>query len=439
MSLTIQQYLQRGAATSKEIQTHTGLSQAVVSRRIKKMGNSVVTIDNQRPPYYILTCNAFGASDVIPITMTNGEGKNILITLLRPLIGKRFYIQALAQTPKVLLGLNGNGLYDDLPYFMDDLRPQGFIGKKIAQYMNTVSDEFPADPRHWNVDHIGRYLLSNGDDLPGNFKFGEQANIRIQRNPIVYYRKDYPNQAQNVLQGTIPGSSAGGEQPKFTLYNGESQSHVIVKFSPKDFDKTTRRWRDILISEQHAMETLHKYQWPAAQTQLLELEGRFFLESQRFDRTGQFGRISMLSLKSIDLEFSGLGSNWSKVMSALCTQGLVDEIDLNHTKILWAFGHLINNMDMHLGNLSLAINSNKFKLLPVYDMCSMGFAPKGGEITPYEFNPPSIKNLDLEDGFIDLVTEAAHHFWNQLGKDNRISDELKEFLQQGNPIDLMPK
>jgi hypothetical protein len=71
-------------------------------------------------------------------------------------------------------------------------------------------------------------------------------------------------------------------------------------------------------------------------------------------------------------------------LNALHKRNLVSRQHVDDVEILWLFGCFINNTDMHLGNLSYSIDRNVFRLLPVYDLCSMGFAPKsGGEVLPY--------------------------------------------------------
>lgn len=340
--------------------------------------------------------------------------------------------------PSLLLGESGKGIYDDLPYFLADLCPQGFLGRQIAEAMANQNSEFPTDPRRWSTSHIGRYLVSNGDDLHGNFKFGEQALLRVRRKPIITSEDNYPELADSVMSGVIPGSSAGGEQPKFTAFCGKRSAHVIVKFSPKGATDIARRWRDILITEFHASEAIHAENFPAAETRLIELDGRFFLESQRFDRTSEYGRMSMISLRSIDAEFTGLGRDWPQVMCALFDRNLVSWQHVYDATCLWHFGQLINNTDMHLGNLSMAIEGGVFRLLPLYDMCSMGFAPKsGGELQPYAFKPiaPTIPLLgaDVEK----LVLKMARDFWERVASDSRISNDFKLFLQKGNPVDLI--
>lgn len=438
MSLSIEEYLTRGPATSKEIQAATGLSQTAVSRQLRQMSVRIIKFKEGRSPQYAITKNAFGGDDKLPLYMVDAHGNNTAVAYIRPLAHGGFFVEPLTGMPSVLLGEQKNGLYSSLPYFLFDLAPQGFLGRQIAEEMASQSEAFPSDPRNWTEEHIGRYLVSNGDDLPGNFKFGEQAHLRVRRKPIAVTTEDYPQLAENVMNGIIPGSSAGGEQPKFTAFCGDRSAHVIVKFSPKGDEPIARRWRDILITEFHATEAIHAQNFPAAETRLIERSDRLFLESQRFDRSGEYGRMSMISLQYIDAEFSGEGHCWHRIMKKLEKIGLVSWQHYFDAMVLWAFGLLINNTDMHLGNLSMSIDGGVFRILPVYDMCSMGFSPKVGDLRPYSFVPPNINaldELDLTKVALSGVKIMARDFWNRVAGDDRISSELKCFLEQGNPID----
>lgn len=439
MSESIREILTRAPATSKEIQSETGLSQGIVSRQLRAMGNDVVRLPGGRSPRYALTRNAFGGDNKLSLYVVDAHGNNAPVAQIRPLAHGGFFIEQLTGMPSVLLGASGNGIFEDLPYFLYDLSPQGFLGRQIAAEMATQSEEFPPDPRHWNTTHIGRYLISNGDDLPGNFQFGPHAGLRVRRKPNITSPDDYPELADSVMSGVIPGSSAGGEQPKFTTFCGERSSHVIVKFSPKGFDPVASRWRDVLITEYHATEAIHKRAFPAAETRAIEKGERLFLETLRFDRIGEHGRMPMISLQSVDAEFTGLGTGWRSVMLSLHKKDLVSWAHVYDALALWGFGRLINNTDMHLGNLSLGIEGDVFRLLPVYDMCSMGFAPKGGHVLPFDFTPPDISILQtVGDHFPKVITGMARDFWERVAADDRISDEFKDFLSRGNPIDLMP-
>jgi hypothetical protein len=438
MPISIIEYLERGPSTSKEIQAATGLSQSTIARQIKRVGDRIIPIPAGRSVMYAATCNAFNSGDKIPLSIIDDTGKPLLAAYVRPLIHGGYFVESTINLPPLLLGDNQIGLYDDLPYFLLDLKPQGFLGRQIAKRIASQCDDFPYDPRNWTPKHIGRYLLSNGDDLPGNFIFGEQALLRIRQRPLAVSEKTYPELAQKVIEGEVPSSSAGGEQPKFTAFNGDLESHVIVKFSPKGDNEISARWRDILITEYHAAEVVNRYIFPSAVPRLIDLNGRLFLETQRFDRIGALGRASMISLQIIDAEFTGLGSNWSSVMRDLLDNDLVSNEDVFHAESLWYFGQLINNSDMHLGNLSLSINDSVFKLLPIYDMCSMGFAPKSsGEMPSLAFEAPDICEAISNENQCENILRAAYTFWENVSKDGRTSDQFRTFLQQGNPVERL--
>jgi len=429
MALSIQQCLQENPMSSKQLQDKTGLSQTVVARQIRELGNRIIKISNGRPPIYALTKNAFGADDNLLLCIVDAYGHTTAIANLRPLAHGGFFVQERVGLPSLLLGEAGNGVYEGLPYFIDDLRPQGFLGRQIASELSKQSDDFPPSPERWNAQHIGRYLISNGDDLPGNLKFGQQAYNRVRRKLVAVTSDNYPELAESVIAGDVPGSSAGGEQPKFTAYSSEQSAHVIVKFSPKGNDPVARRWKDILITEYHAAQILLEVDFAAAETRLIEKDGRLFLESHRFDRSGQYGRMSMLSLQNIDAEFTGLGEAWVPVVLALHKKGLVSAQHVSEVTFLWLFGRFINNSDMHLGNLSFGIDGDVFRLLPTYDMCCMGFAPKAGEVPPFQFSLPNLEKLNFNESSLSRSKELAGIFWKKVSSDTRISSEFKVFLK----------
>ncbi|MDQ6960943.1 MAG: type II toxin-antitoxin system HipA family toxin YjjJ [Mariprofundaceae bacterium] len=429
MSVSIQEYLRRAPATSKEIQLATSQNQAAVSRQLRAMADSVIKIPNGRSPLYALACNAFGGGDRFSIFMVDAQGTPSPVAYLRPLAHGGFFIEAFTGIPSVLMGDSKNGLFDDLPYFLEDLRPQGFLGRKIAANLAGQDTHLPHDPKRWSKDQLGRYLVANGDDFDfsGNLVFSLQGCLRIRRCIEKHGEDDYSQLAEQVLGDDSYGSSAGGEQPKFTTFCRERQRHVIVKFSPKGESDVARRWRDMLITEHYATEALHVCHTPAAETKLIEKGGRLFLESIRFDRSGEYGRLAMLSLQVVDAEFVGDGQSWPSIAEAMLKMELMGSLDDFFIRLLWCFGRMIHNTDMHTGNLSLSIEGDCFKLLPIYDMCSMGFAPKSGEVLAYDFVAPKLDDLSLEEHECLVLLKATQFFWESISLEALASDELRAF------------
>jgi hypothetical protein len=436
MPQKILEILSLGPATTRILAAGTGMKRQTVNRKLRALGNSVIKFDRVRPPLYYAVREAFGAGNEMTLAAVDPHGNTNLWGVLRPLVHGGFYLQTFPVAPKVLKGSNGDGMYEDLPYFLDDMRPQGFIGRQIARDLNTQSDIFPPDPRNWNQEQIGRYLVANGDDLPGNLKIGKMALDRVRRPPQKSRREDYPELADKAVEGEVHGSSAGGEQAKFATFSREREAHVIVKFSPKDGGELATRWRDILVTEYIASEVLHDFDIPAAELEIFEVQDRLFLESLRFDRTGEYGRFPLISMQAIDNEFSGVGSGWLSVAKKLNKLGLISWQHLFDIAVYWGFGRLTYNTDMHLGNVSFLIDGSGFSLAPIYDMCSMGFAPKSaGEIQPHTFSLPDINEpLDFIDTSIPMITQMALEFWRKVAESELVSAELRDFVDQSSIV-----
>lgn len=436
MPKQILELLASGPATAKSLAARTGVTVQSVNRKLRALGESIVTLDKCRPPVYYAVTESFASGNAIPLAAVDPHGNTNLWGVLRPLSPGGFYLQTTPIAPSVLHGSKGNGFYEGLPYFLDDMRPQGFIGRQIARDLHAQSEQFPPDPRDWNYEHVGRYLAANGDDLPGNLKIGSMALDRVRRPPQKSRQEDYPELADKAVEGQVQGSSAGGEQPKFATYSKERAAHVIVKFSPKGHGELAIRWRDILITEYVASEVLHDNDIPAAELNLFELGDRLFLESLRFDRTGEHGRLPLISMQAIDNEFSGVGSGWIRVAQKLYDLKLITWQHLFDIAVYWGFGKLINNTDMHLGNIGFSIDGSGFSLAPVYDMCSMGFSPRStGEIPPFSFVPPNIDtNLSFLKETCPMIKGMAREFWDKLRENEMVSDQFKQFLRQEGPL-----
>jgi hypothetical protein len=108
-----------------------------------------------------------------------------------------------------------------------------------------------------------------------------------------------------------------------------------------------------------------------------------FLEVQRFDRVGALGRRALHSLAALDEQFVGSGGRWPEIASALAREKIIAPEAVDGAGLLWAFGTLIGNTDMHSGNLSFkSEHGQPYRLAPAYDMTPMAFAPTAGGDLP---------------------------------------------------------
>jgi len=424
---SIEQCLARKAATSRQIQAETGLNQTAVSRQLRALAERIVTLSNGRSPRYALVGSAFGVQDSLPIYELDSQGDVALVAQLRPLSHGGFCLQPESGASSLLLGKAGDGVYQGLPYFLQDMRPQGFLGRRFATALAKQTEQFSADPQHWNTDQLGRFLLANGDDLPGNFQFGSQVRSRLKPELRSVEDSEYAASADALMAGQVPTRLVAGELPQFTLFSAAVGAHVTVKFSPRGDSPTASRWRDILLTEFHAAQAIREHRLATADYRMLESDGRLFLETRRLDRDGEQGRRSMLSLQAIDSEFVGLGTTWPAVMKSLHSRGLVDARQLRDAEVLSAFGRYINNSDLQLDNLYLRIAGNTFELLPISGMASMGFAPQVGEVPPFRFELPDMSKINAGDPRF-VAALMARSFWKRLAAEPRISMELRSYL-----------
>ncbi|MFM9888282.1 MAG: type II toxin-antitoxin system HipA family toxin YjjJ [Burkholderiales bacterium] len=333
-----------------------------------------------------------------------------------------------------------DGWWGGLPYPLYDMQPQGFLGRMFA-HREHLQLEVPTDPRAWGDDDIVYVLSRRGADTSGNLIVGEIAMRLIQaeraegREPLSASAlpRAYVEYSEAAVAQGLAGSGAAGEFPKFAAMRvlaGSGTPHVIVKFSGRADSPSTRRWADLLVCEQLALEQLRQSLGIAvAASRLLQYDGRTFLESERFDRHGRFGRSPLVSLHALNGHLLGLShDDWRLHAQALTQRKLLGSDDVKTIQRTWWFGRLIGNSDMHLGNLSFVPKAGELDLAPAYDMLPMAYAPlAGGEVPPvkWTFSAP----LPREAEAWKAACGAALEFWHRAMVDDRISDGFRSICR----------
>jgi hypothetical protein len=331
-------------------------------------------------------------------------------------------------------------IYDGLPWYLNDLRPIGFLGRAWGKAAAQIL-RLPEDTRLWNEEQRLLALCHYGEDMSGNLLPGADSYQRwLVRGPerllpMSDKITQYPLLAERALAGELIGSSAGGEQPKFTAYIEVAEnlaSHTIVKFSAPPDNANTRRWSDLLIAESLALDVVAEVGLPAAHTRILFGERQqCFLEIERFDRIGEFGRVAMVSLEALDAEFSGSGgSNWVTAAERLLQLDAIDRHAYQHIALYWAFGRLIGNSDMHHGNLSfLRPTPRPVVLAPLYDMLPMAFAPASSGNMRQDALEIRLGH-DVSGAIWRQAELMALTFWQRTAEHNDISKEFRAIAAQ---------
>ena len=418
---------QGGVLTSAELQELLGVSQPTVSRALAPLihAGQVQKVGAARSQRYVLPRNVPGVGSEVRVMRIDAQGRPSPFARLVPLEGGAFWVDEAD-------GVSAR--HDGLPWFLDDMRPQGFMGRTFAHAHPAL--QLGHDPRHWSDDDVLRAMTLYGDDLPGNLIMGEAAFQRFHTLPArasqVASADSYPALAEQAMRGTHPGSSAGGEQPKFcTITAGR---HVIVKFSPAGDAPADQRMRDLLVCEHLALRTLAQAGLPAAPTQLFMGAGRVFLESERFDRTPLAddaqgrdlgGRIGMVSLQVYNAEYVGEIDNWAATAHRMAARHLLTQADARTLRLLEAYGQLIANTDRHYGNISLVLKDDDWALSPTYDMLPMLYAPVSGELVPRDFASRPQQPTAATLGEWDEAQRLARDFWQAAAADERVSADFR--------------
>jgi hypothetical protein len=335
--------------------------------------------------------------------------------------------------------------WEGFPFFLSDLRAQGFLGRLVARRL-AESLRLPADPTNWSDDDTLVYLLSEGSDLHGNLVVGDDALRRaltLTHEPIVAESERpqaYIDITERLMQGALPGSSAGGEQPKFMTWvrrpsDGAQISGVMVKFSPPISTPVGRRWADLLACEARALNLLAEVGESQPGALILDAGDRRFLEVARFDRIGSGGRRGISSLSSWHGAVSfGDAVTWADAAEQFAMRDLIASTTLASIRRRQFFGELIGNSDMHFGNLSFwSTDTLPLAVTPAYDVLPMLWAPVlHGEIVPRVLAPLAPTPAQREDWLI--AAGWAERFWREVSADELVSEEFRAIARSSYAI-----
>lgn len=403
--------LNRGVLPAADLRERLGVSAATLMRMVREAGPEILRIGRGRATQYGLRQtwpNLDGSRFPLFKISESGAAASVgeLITL------------AAHQSAWMPMGTVVGGL----PAELVDARPSGFLGRHFAASHTDL--RLPPRLSDWSDHHILLAMSRRGEDLPGNLIVGEESFARWQAlEPVSKSRGDYPALAEATIAGHPPGSSAGGERPKFGALVGNQ--HMLVKFAGRGGigDMVARRWCDLLILEAIALQVVASHGIPAAHTNIIETPDCWFLESERFDRLGVRGRISVSSLAAVH---DDLADSWARAAVALKEARRLSDEDSRRLRWLDAFGALIANTDRHQYNILFFTEGSRLLLAPAFDQVSMLYAPTGdGQVPPREFIQPhaTANTLDVWED----ARDAAREFWERGSEDMRLSDDARLF------------
>src|SRR6185437_15343804 len=212
------------------------VSRATLMRAVRTAGLEVLTIGRARRTSYAARRRLRGRADPVPVFQVAEQGGSDEIGRLNLAYPDGSVFEFSTPSAWPLDDSMRDGWFDGLPYFLQDLRPDGFLGRQFAKAHARLL-QLGDDPRQWSDDDVLYAISILGADQSGNFIVGEEAFRlwldQIQQPPPCLEETRVPEayleRAQSAMQVGEVGSSAGGEFPKFTALrtrNGDP-THVL--------------------------------------------------------------------------------------------------------------------------------------------------------------------------------------------------------------------
>ena len=405
----------RGLLSGKEIRTELDISQPTLSRLVSDAGPRVRRFGRSVATRYALAREISGLGERAPVFRVDEDGRPTEHGVLHFLAGGGCWLERSSGVGQE---------FTDLPPFVQDMRPQGFMGRGFPTLYPEL--RLPGRIVDWNDDHELVALAMRGEDCVGNLIIGDESLTRFLARQIgPRTRLDYSGLASGVLADQ-PGSSAGGEQPKFAVNTGDR--HLLVKFASGD-GAVADRWRDLLASEHLALEVLRGAGVAAPRSEWFDQGGTRFLEVERFDRVGRRGRRGLISLNALNCHHLGVDpDDWSRAGQRLLVEPTVNLDAADAGRMIWldTFGDLIGNTDRHYGNISFFAEEARtlsLSVAPVYDMLPMVLAPTATSLVDRRFvpRPPTALNLRIWDE----VATCASDYWARLCDEDRLSANFR--------------
>lgn len=328
-------------------------------------------------------------------------------------------------------------IFVGLPPAMTFSCPSGFLGRHMAQQCSKLLG-LPPKLNLWTDDHRAAFVFTSEPDAPGNLIFGDESlsmMLEGRKTREVVAADDkltrYAAFARDVGH-TVGGSSAGGEQPKFTCETADV-GHVIVKFALR---KT--RTADLLVLEHLALSSLADAGLPAATTRVFGVDGWMMMESQRFDRVGRFGRRAVVSAGAWDDEHFGCRDTWSQFADRCVQARDLPQGQANIIRTYAAFSKLIGNDDTHFKNLSLTMDAKgrPRAVAPAYDLLPMRYAPQVAGIGDPPLTPvsPSVGTIGANGVVWQAAYAAARRFWERAATEAMLTKPLRELAKTNRAV-----
>ena len=164
-----------GPAGARELVAALGVSQPVFSRLARRRSDDLLVTGRARNTAYALRREIAGVGRTMPIYEVEPSGNTRQLAILHAVAPEGFYVEPRAPADIA------SDFHRDLPYFLDDMRPSGYLGRLLP--LQHPELELPSDVRLWSAEQSLRYLTRYGWNLSGALIVGDTAVDRRSRTP----------------------------------------------------------------------------------------------------------------------------------------------------------------------------------------------------------------------------------------------------------------
>src|SRR6201995_298010 len=165
--------LASGPLSAATLLARLGVSRATLSRLVDAAGSEVIRYGNARATSYARRRSVAGQT-AWPIHRVEADGRLTSIGVLIPVAASGYLVSLTEQ--------NRYEHFDGLPWWLQDMRPQGFLGRAFAQ-QKAASLGLPSDVQRWTDDHALIAQGTAGEDCVGNLLVGEGSLTHFLNEP----------------------------------------------------------------------------------------------------------------------------------------------------------------------------------------------------------------------------------------------------------------
>lgn len=130
MRAALQEALMSGPKTAAELQARLGISQPTLSRLLKAQHADIYRLGRARATRYAWRRRVQALSSSQPIYRVSRDGRIQLLGELHVLRGGYWFEDQ--ESPAA------SQWFDGLPWFLTDMRPQGFLGQRFAHQLSDL-------------------------------------------------------------------------------------------------------------------------------------------------------------------------------------------------------------------------------------------------------------------------------------------------------------